>query len=219
MCYSLRSSLISYFIGILSGLFAICTNQIALGVLILFFSQIQLSEAIIWRGIDTGNVNLNKIGTAFGKYTLPTHLFALGIGILLDKMRNKKKINRSDYIPMYLGVLFYIYVYIVYYRNKEYKTTTYPNEVGQLKWPYPTGWYVYGFIISFLTVLVYHKKIPYGVFSYCIFTLSLIWSIYYFGKYNVVPSIWCFIVTVISPIIVLLNFYLFPREYKLYKDF
>ena len=219
MCYSLRSSLISYFIGILSGLFAICTNQIALGVSILFFSQIQLSEAIIWRGIDTDNVNLNKIGTAFGKYMLPTHLFALGIGILLDKMRNKKKINRSDYIPMYLGVLFYIYVYIVYYRNNEYKTTTYPNEIEQLKWPYPTDWYIYGFIISFIIILIYNKKIPYLIFSVFIYTLSLIWSIYYFRKYNVVPSIWCFIAAVISPIIVLLNFYIFPREYKLYKDF
>jgi hypothetical protein len=219
MCYSLRSSLISYFLGLIASLFALCTNQIALGVLILFFSQIQLSEAIIWRSIDTDNVNLNKIGTAFGKYTLPTHLFALGIGILLEKMRNKKKIKNSDYMPLYLGVLFYIYIYNVYYRNKEYKTTTYPNEIGHLKLPYPTDWYIYGFIISFLIILIYHKKIPYGVFSYVIFTLSLIWSIYYFGKYNVVPSIWFFILAIISPILVFINFYLFPREYKLYKDF
>ena len=194
-----------------------CTNQIPLGVLILFFTQIQLSEALIWRGIDTKNDRMNQIGTAFGKYMLPTHLFAIGLGIILYRIINKKELRNKDYIPMYIGILFYIYVYFTYYYNKNYNKETYPNESGKLIWPYPTGWYIYGFIIISLIIFIYRKKFPYAVFSLCIYTLALIWSQYYFKKYNAVSSIWCFLAAVLSPIIVFLNFYLFPREYKLYK--
>ena len=53
MCFSFKTSLVSLTIGIISSIFALCTNQITLGVLIFFYAQMQLAEAIIWRGIDT----------------------------------------------------------------------------------------------------------------------------------------------------------------------
>ena len=70
MCYSFQTSIFSYCIGMLSSIFAMCTNQITIGFLILFYTQMQLAEALIWKGIDTDNVHLNKIGTAIAKYSL-----------------------------------------------------------------------------------------------------------------------------------------------------
>ena len=75
MCYSFRTSIFSYTMGISAAIFALSTRQYILGMLILSYCQIQLAEAIIWRGIDTDNKSLNKAGTDYAKYTLPSHLF------------------------------------------------------------------------------------------------------------------------------------------------
>ena len=103
MCYSLNTSLISYSIGMISAVFALCTNQIILGMLILFYVQMQLSEAIIWRGIDTDNTKLNRIGTLYGQYLLPTHNIAIAIGILIVLGYSQIK----DYIPLFISIVFY----------------------------------------------------------------------------------------------------------------
>ena len=83
MCYSYRTSLIAYTIVMLSAFFALYTGQYIIGMLILFYGQIQLSEALIWKGLDNDNMTLNKMATNYGKYTLPSHLFAIGLGILV----------------------------------------------------------------------------------------------------------------------------------------
>jgi len=231
MCFSFKTSIISYTLGIIAAVIAFLTNQIALGVLILFFSQIQLSEALIWRGIDTKNDGLNRFGTIYGKYMLPTHLFALGLGIILEKLKNGKTLKKIDYLPISLGVIFYLYVYFNVY-NKQSKqeindNLTYPlnksenkcSYTNRLKWNYPTSWYIYGFIATFIVICFNIRKMPYGIFTFSMYTLALLISIYFFRKYNSVSTIWCFAAAVISPIVVLLNFYLFPKNYKLYKDF
>jgi hypothetical protein len=68
MCYSFKTSIISFTSGILSSIFALYTGQIELGMLILFYCQMQLSEAITWKGIDENNLELNRKGTKYGKY-------------------------------------------------------------------------------------------------------------------------------------------------------
>ena len=94
MCFSFKTSIISYSIGIISSIFAFSTKQYVLGTLILFFCQIQLSEAIIWKGIDNNDIELNKRGTLFGKYALPSHNIGIGIGILLSVILVSKSIPK-----------------------------------------------------------------------------------------------------------------------------
>jgi hypothetical protein len=84
MCYSFRTSILSYFLGIISAIFALCTRQIVLGCLILAYCQIQLSEMMIWYGIDNNNTKINKSGTSYGKYLLATHNIAISIGIIIS---------------------------------------------------------------------------------------------------------------------------------------
>ena len=96
MCFSFKTSLVSLTIGIISSIFALCTNQFTLGVLIFFYAQMQLAEAIIWRGIDTNKKSLNRKGTIYAKYILPTHNLAIGIGHLIALHYQKK----SSYSPV-----------------------------------------------------------------------------------------------------------------------
>ena len=79
MCYSQTTSIISYTVGMLSAIFAFFTGQYVLGMLVLFYSQMQLSELMIWKGIDDGDIGLDGKGTAYGKYLLPTHNIAGGL--------------------------------------------------------------------------------------------------------------------------------------------
>ena len=62
MCYDFKTSIISYSLGMIAAIFALCTRQYILGMLILFYVQMQLSEALIWKGLDSqpDNKILNK---------------------------------------------------------------------------------------------------------------------------------------------------------------
>ena len=83
MCYNLTTSIVSFISVTMSGIIAIYIKQPILGCIMLAYGLMQFSEIIIWKGIDTNNKNLNKIGTSIGKYTLPSHNIALGIGVLI----------------------------------------------------------------------------------------------------------------------------------------
>ena len=113
MCYSVKTSIISYILGIIAGIFALSTRQITLGILILTYSQMQLAELLIWQGIDTYNDNLNRTGTSYGKYLLAIHNIAIGIGIILSIIYvSKEKLKFMDFIPLIVGILFFLYIFL-----------------------------------------------------------------------------------------------------------
>ena len=164
MCYSVSTSIISYTVGMLSAIFALFTGQYILGMLILFYVQIQMSELIIWKGIDDDNISLNKTGTMYGKYLLPTHNIAIGLGIILAVYMSGEKFKTQDFLPLVVGIVFYIYIILFVYSPQD-SDTTYPvdqsckdkscqNNKNRLKWSYPTSWYIYGFLISLLFLII-----------------------------------------------------------------
>ena len=107
MCYDLRTSLLFYTVGMISAIFAIYTGfsnnnsgQLILGFLVLTYVQVQLGEAIIWRGIDTNSTNLNKTGTDYLKYTLSMHIIGIAIGVLISVIIIEKRgLKIKDFIP------------------------------------------------------------------------------------------------------------------------
>ena len=114
----------------LSAIFALYTKQTILGLLILFYCQMQLSEALIWKGIDENNIKLNEIGTSFGKYLLATHNIAIGLGILIVS-------KKYSILPLLIGIIVILY----YYQNNI--KVNYPcndkncqNNNNRLEWPY-----------------------------------------------------------------------------------
>jgi hypothetical protein len=174
MCFSFKTSIISYALGMISGVFAICTRQYVLGSLILAYCQMQLSEAIIWYGIDNNDTDINKFGTAYGKYLLSVHNLAIGIGIILSVLFiSRRKLKITDFIPLILGTTFMLYIFMHYY-SSNYSNTTYPlnncrdkscqNSENRLAWPFPHGWYGFSYAMSIVIMLIWIKPTNVKIF-------------------------------------------------------
>ena len=211
MCYSYRTSILSYTLGMFSAFFAFYTKQYIMGMLILFYCQIQLSEAFIWKGIDDNNLSLNKFGTAYGKYTIPSHVFAVGLGIWLLTGRT---------VPLLIGLLFYLCVVLYFYRE-DMPDHTYPldkncvvrecqNNNNRLQWPYrPEKWYMYGTFLIFLFIYLYAPTTSQKVIYIGSLSLTYMLSyLFYLKNTKSLSSIWCFLSAIAAPIIVLLAFML-----------
>lgn len=219
MCYNLQSSITAFTVGLLSAVYAFSTKQYVLGFLLLAYIQMQLSEAIIWRGIDTDNVKLNRIGTSYGKYLLATHNLAIGLGILFVIIFIQKRVPcASDYIPFIVGLAFFIGVVVFIYSKNDYPTETYPyNKLStqecnkdkcskgenRLKWPYPHSWYFFGFLISLTLMIVYMKPTKSKVVVASFYALSFLMS--YVVYPNTVGSVWCFFAAIMVPLLVIVN--------------
>lgn len=213
MCYSYNTSLISYTIVMLSAFFAIYTEQYIIGMLILFYGQIQLAEALIWKGLDDGNTTLNKIGTNYGKYTLPSHVFAIGLGILLTT-------KGKSVIPLVIGIFSYIVVISFCYNNSK-NNLTYPldpncnkecqNNNNRLQWPFYNGelWYGCLCIIGFIFICMYLPTTSLKIMITIILAITYLCSfLFYKNNTKSLASVWCFLSAIIAPIIVLLGYYL-----------
>lgn len=224
MCYSFKTSVLSYTLGIISGIFALFTRQIALGILILTYSQMQFAELLIWHGIDTNDNNLNKFGSSYGKYLLATHNIAIGLGIILSIIFiSKQKLKFFDFIPLIIGILFFIYIVLFYYLPKNYPDITLPldptcknytdrcqNPNNRLKWPWPHGWYLFGYVLSFIFLLIYIKPTNSKILIASIFTITLIGTFIFNPK--VIGSVWCFSTAIIAPVLVILNYLIIKNK-------
>ena len=213
MCYSFTTSITAYLIGIASSLYAFSTNQVIIGMLILFYSQMQLSEAIIWKGIDTNNKELNRKGTLYGKYLLATHNIAIGLGVLIYMYNKNKRIRWQDFIPLIIGLAFFFYVIKAEYSEND-ESTTYPldkncmvrqcqNYKNRLQWRYPHQWYVYSFIISLLFCWIYMPTAESRLFISSTFIITFLTTYYIYPLTT--GSLWCFSAAVLAPFIVLIN--------------
>ena len=213
MCYDVKTSIISYSSGMVAAIFALCTRQYILGMLILFYTQLQLAEALIWKGIDTNNKSLNKIGTSYGKYFLASHNIGIGLGILINAYSKNKKLYLKDYIPLIIGIVFFLVILIVYKTVKS-KNVTYPanrdkscrNNNNRLIWPYPVSWYTASTIISILLIIIYMKPFYSKIFVLGILSLLFIISFALYPTTKAKSSFWCFMSAIIAPLIVIINY-------------
>lgn len=205
MCFNLETSIVTFLSGMISGIIAINYKQYILGALILCYSLMQLSEVFIWYGIENNNKEMNKFGTALGKYSLPAHNIAIGLGIY---------IATGEYIPLLIGIGFYLYVLLLIYpHDKNAPDTTKSNcdnnncnkFAGKLKWPYNHSWYFYGFAISMVLCLIYVKPFfPVSVFITSFFTLSAL-IIFLIDYNNAYGSFWCWSTAALAPLLVFVN--------------
>ena len=225
MCFSFRTAVASYILALSSAVFAFATRQVVMGCLILSYAQMQLSELLIWRGIDTNNTNMNRTGTSIGKYLLATHPFAIGLGIILSVLFvSKRNLTPTDFIPIILGTLFFIFIVVYYYLPGGYPNETYPLkkckrdknckiennlllsrdksgkiEDNRLMWPYPHRWYNYGYILTIFILFIWIKPIASKMVFFLIFTLTFILT--YIIYPTTIGSVWCWSTSFIAPII------------------
>lgn len=220
MCYSVKTSIISYTIAMIAAIFALCTRQITIGLLILFYCQIQLGELMIWHGIDTNNNDLNKTGTSYLKYFLASHNIAIGLGILLSIIYiSKQKIKTTDYIPLMFGIIFFIYVIVFEYLPSKSPDITLPkdptcldqtdrcqNNNNRLEWKFPNQWYLIGFVFSLIFFYAYLKPVNTKILLSASLIMTFLLSCLLTPKS--VGTIWCFSSAIIAPIFVLFNYFI-----------
>ena len=216
MCYSFRTSLLSFTLAFLSGIYALSTGQYVLGMLILAYSLVQLSECMIWYGIDTGSELYNRMGTFLGKYSLPTHTIAIGLGILIGLHFHGHTLKWTNYVPLISGIVLFIVVVSCVYKKTD-NALTYPsdpsckdrscqNNNNRLQWPYQTSWYAISFLLSILILTYYIYPKSSLMLIVLSFIITYVLFIHIFKQDN--GSVWCFSAAVLAPVLVLINGYL-----------
>ena len=178
----------------------------------LTYGLMQLSEVIIWRGVNTNNNSLNRVGTTIGKYTLPAHNMAIGVGVLVAYWASRDK--PIYWIPLTVGILFYIGVMINYATEKDSnngitKACKYPEDKDQctkdsarLEWPYPHSWYSLSMIISLILVIGYVRPLPRAIVMVLFFVATFIGTAL-LGKRQVLGSYWCWAAAALAPIMLI----------------
>jgi len=183
----------------------------------------QLSEAMIWMGIDKGDEKLNARGTSFGKYLLTVHNFALGIGIVLSVIFiSKRHLQWTDFVPALLGLLFTVIIIVTQYLPKKYPGVSFPQHVAcakeprcqtpenRLRWPYPHGWYIFSFALSLVIMFFWIKPVKSKILFGLVFGLSFLVAGLIYPK--TVGSVWCWSTSFIAPLIVLSNYFLIRQD-------
>lgn len=159
MCFNYKASLISLTIGMISGLLLITTNKPekrAIGIFILFYTLVQLLEAIMYHyGNNTPEIyskllliNLGLQGLVFFLslnyiYKIPSIYLYLSLFIsfyiILETMQNDfKKININPTInwnfmnlnvSLFLTIMYFLIFYWLYYNNKESRKINYNSQL------------------------------------------------------------------------------------------
>ena len=212
MCYNIETSIACFLGATISGVIALYLGQPILGCLILAYGVMQFSEILIWSGINTKNDKLNKIGTTVGKYSLPAHNIAIGIGILVAYWASRDQ--PKYWVPLIVGVLFYVAVIMRYTRKKDSNDgiteacDSCSTISAKLKWPYPHAWYSISFAISCVFLLFYVRPLfPLGALILFFFASTyLLTGI--MSQSNVLGSYWCWSTAALAPLLVFVAYLL-----------
>ena len=208
MCFNFGISVAALTIGLLSGAVALYLRQYILGCLILAYSLMQLSEAVIWRGIDDENDAVNRVGTKMAKLLLPIHNIAIGVGVYLNS-------GRTDTTAILVGLLFYIFVLLGYELQDEPDsarvTTTCADTCApwqaKLQWPFWHTWYALSYAVSIALMLYYvSPTMPTALIMVLFYSLTWL-TTFWLGKTEAQGSFWCWSTAILAPVVVFLNGY------------
>jgi hypothetical protein len=175
----------------------------------------QLAEGIIWKGIDDNNIKLNRIGTAYGKYLLPTHPFAVGLGILISAIVLGRSVGPKTIIPLAVGLVFYAAIVLGPY-SENCPDVTYParncsdrscqSNENRLRWPFPHKWYLWSFILCIIFCIFFCKPFSAMIFAGLVFAISF--GVCYLIFPYTVGSFWCIAAAILAPLIVGVNYFI-----------
>uniref|UniRef100_A0A6C0JAL2 Uncharacterized protein n=1 Tax=viral metagenome TaxID=1070528 RepID=A0A6C0JAL2_9ZZZZ len=188
MCYDTRSSAATFIIGLISAIFI---KYLPLKLFVYAFTLMQLYEFMIWsHSYDSIE---NKIGTAIGKYALPFHATAFGLGIYL---------TTGDYIPLIFGVLSYILVLTLAYDNTILGQTEIPENGKRIVWPFCQIWYLGTALLIILSTLIYSPT-KYKIMMTLSYAGTVLYAYANINSEKEFGSVWCFSAAYIAPFLAL----------------
>jgi hypothetical protein len=204
-----------------SAVFCLCTRQFILGMLMMAYGQMQLSEMIIWFSIDHagGNERINRLGTRIGKVLLASHNLAVGLGLILSRViLSGKPLTWRHVGPALFGAGFLAFVMAVYYSGDNLPADlTQPldpaactagwrcrSSKNRLQWPYEHDWYGLGFLLTLSTVWAFCAPWQSVALITVGFTLTFACTMFLLAG-TAVGSFWCFTAAVLSPALAVTN--------------
>ena len=185
MCWNYEVSITSFIIGLIVSLTLIKRNKNydqVLGYLILFYSFIQLWEALMWKAVQTNNINDNLKYTKFIYLTLWIQAFAIGIGIY-----NITK----DWTILAIGFALFLYGY---YNMPKFQLSK-PNQDNHLKWGFDDSFYM------IVTTVILIGIIRYTNIKYTWLSLLFLMTPYLYLKINKnvsLSTLWCWFAAAFS---------------------
>jgi len=208
MCYSFRSSVVTFFIAMITVYFMYMrqTNiDKYVAPLIFIYGFMQFAEAMMWYDKKCGNIN--KLGTKIGYINLTLHLLAVGFGIYLAE----KNIH-----GIIIGFIVFLY-YLM--KMKKMKCSTYKN--GTMYWGFRSDFYKNIYLMAVLLIIISKMSAKYKIILILWYSLS--W-LYFFHKQinmllflknknydtNLISSVWCHICSFSAPGIYLIQKFIKP---------
>lgn len=205
MCYSFRTSVLTFIIAITTVFFMYLRQSNVdkyIAPLIFTYAFMQLAEAFMWYDQKCGIIN--KIGTKLGYLNLVFHLLAVGFGIYLVE----KKIH-----GLILGGIVAIY-YLINMPNM--KCSKYKN--GTMYWGFRSDFYKNIYLLSVIITLLNQMPFKYKALTISWYSLSWLYFFHkqinlfsYFKKKkydtNLISSLWCHICSLSAPGLYLIQNY------------
>ena len=170
MCFDQPSSLVAFSIGLASAYAAFVYGYTVLSVLLFIVALMQLSEFLIWRGIDNHDVSQNRAGTALARTTLGLHALAVCIAVFVFALPTQQWRRYGLVVCTILSIV--MYGLIVDTPNG---LTTYAGCASgcRLKWTFPKHIYGYESIFMIVFVALLLSKI-HALQTLCIFLFYIL---------------------------------------------
>ena len=202
MCFSKKSSLLTFIIGVIGSLLLIfygnkkyIKENLVVGLYFIFISFIQFFDYLIWSDIDNkyGINNFSTLLSPLFIYTQPNFLYILCQSIY-------KKYNIFYFL---LNFIYFIYVIIKYIQFISKNNLVTSKKYGHLYWKWKENFNhsFYLFVLIF-NIFVY-MPLFYGLIFFLLGIFTLLVSLKYF--YNNTSELWCYF-SAFTPLILLCFF-------------
>ena len=194
MCWSIEASIVTWIIGLISGIYLLTRrlkNDIVMGLLILTYSSMQLWESFMWYDQKCGTIN--KLGTNLAYFALWSHVLAIAIGLYFEY---------GAITPMVIGVGLLAYAVAT---KPEMKCSKPHSKSRHLVWGFNPVFYNVVFSVSIALCLFYIRPLPLAYMISGLFVSTFLLSLAYGWKSETTGSFWCWICAAFCFVFIFVN--------------
>lgn len=205
MCFSKKSSLLTFIIGVIGSLLLIfygnkkyVKENLIAGLFFIFVSFMQFFDYLMWSDIDNKD-GINHYSTLLAplfNHTQPTVLFILCESIY-------KKYNIINFL---LNFIYFIYVIVKYIQFISKNNLVTSKKYGHLYWKWKNDFnYFFYFFILTINIFVYIRSF-YAIIFFLLGLFTLLSALKYF--YNNTPELWCYFASFVSFIMLITSYFI-----------
>lgn len=195
MCWSIEVSIVTWIIGLATGIYLLTRrmkNDVVMGLLVLTYSSMQLWESLMWYDQKCGEIN--KVGTQLAYFALWSHVLAIGIGLYFEY---------GAIIPMFIGTGLLAYAYVA--KPEVWGCSRPKNGYKNLVWGFDPKFYTAVFSIAIALCLYYIRPLNVSIAISSIFIISFLLSMLYGWKSDATGSFWCWVCAAFCFVFIYIN--------------